>query len=157
MSIENYGSELSGVPTPENPEVKHAAPGTQLTHTWHYWLGLSSVVPAAASFVLTVWAYYNEGLPLSEAAFIVTGVAVLFLSFTWFWGIYLLAAGFFPQRGVWFLLAHGQLGSLVPLIFMISFGLQLETFNTQPLGDAQLWLNTAGLIALFVQIAGGWF
>lgn len=165
MSADDLGrSDASPAPIADiadyrKPAVRRARAEAGSPHTVHYYLALAAILPALASFILTIWAYYDERLLLSEIAFAVTGLTVLVLAFTWFWGIYLLAAGYFPKRGpgVWYLMAHGQLGSVVPLLYMISFGLQLDTFNTQPLGDAQLWLNTSALFVLLFQIAGGWF
>ena len=163
MSAEDLGGSdqlpppIADIADYRKPAVRRARADSGSPHTVHYYLALAAILPALASVIVTIWAYYDERLLLSEIAFAVTGLTVLILAFTWFWGFYLLAAGFFPKRGAWYIIGHGQLGSVVPLLYMISFGLQLDTFNTQPLGDAQLWLNTGALFVLVVQIAGGWF
>ncbi|HZS93583.1 MAG TPA: hypothetical protein VFA78_02205 [Chloroflexota bacterium] len=163
MSAEDLGrgdapaAPIADIAEFRKPAVRRARAEAVSSHTVHYFLALAALLPALASFVISIWAYYDERLLLSEIAFAVTGLTVLILAFTWFWGFYLLAAGFFPKRGAWYIIAHAQLGSVVPLLYMISFGLQLDTFNTQPLGDAQLWLNTSALFVLLFQIGGGWF
>ena len=125
-------------------------------HTFHFYLALLSAVVAIVVFGLNLWAYYDEGRLSTQIGFFADFAATGVLFFTWFWGMILPMSGTLPRRRVMYLIVHGMLGSLTPLVYPLAIGLQMDTVNTQPVGAIEVELELLAMLALVAQFISGW-
>lgn len=120
-------------------------------HTPHFYLALLGLALSIFTGVLTVWAYYDERITSTVIAFGAGTLTDVVLYVTWFWGIYLLLSGRVAPRFP-FLLIHAAIGSVIPLLYTISLGIQLPTLQSQPVGDLQVYVSGAAVLVLIVQV-----
>ncbi|HZU13426.1 MAG TPA: hypothetical protein VFB58_11350 [Chloroflexota bacterium] len=121
-------------------------------HTPHFYLALLGLALSLATVGVTIWAYYDERIVSSVIAFALGTITDAVLYLTWFWGIYLLLAGRVPRR-LPFLLIHAALGSVIPLLYTISLGVQLPILQSQVVGDLQVNVAMVTVPVIGVQIA----
>jgi hypothetical protein len=105
---------------------------------------------------LNLWAYYDEGRALTQLGFTADFVATAVLFITWFWGMFLAMSGTLPRRRIGYLVAHGLLGSLTPLIYPLVIGLQMDSVGTQPVGQTEVVLELLALPVMAIQFLSGW-
>ncbi len=106
--------------------------------------------------ILNLWAYYDEGRVSTWIGFVAACLAAFLLFVTWFWGSFMVMNGLMPRTRVLFLIVHGLAGSLTPLLYILSFGLQLDTVASQPIGEPEVLLYLAGVPVLALQFISGW-
>lgn len=124
--------------------------------TPHLYLAILGVAGGIVVAVLDLWAYYDEGLTATKVAFAATAVTTAILFFTFFWGCFLVMAGTIPMRRLRYIIFHGALGCLSPLIYTLSISSELPKLGNQPIGDLEVYLGLVSLIVLVVQFLSGW-
>jgi hypothetical protein len=111
---------------------------------------------SSVDLVLTIWAYYDEGLTPTHVTFAVTIFTAVTLYATWFWGTFLAMNGTIPPRRLVYLIVHTLIGFMAPLVYTVSVTQELDSIGSQPLGDVQLTLSFWGLIVVLAQFVTGW-
>jgi hypothetical protein len=105
---------------------------------------------------VNLWAYYDERALSTELGFWCAAVTAGVLFAAWFWGAFLLMSGVMSGERFGVLVVHAALGSVLPLVFMLQVSVQLETFTSQPVGEGEVLIDIAGVVAVLIQAAMGW-
>jgi hypothetical protein len=116
---------------------------------------LGGFASSALSAALAVWAYYDEGSAATQIAFAVGSFTALILFATWFWGVFLAMSGRVSSQGIGYLVVHALTGSIPPLIYTVSLGLQLETLSSQPIDGFETSLDLCAPLLLTAQLLLG--
>lgn len=125
-------------------------------HSLHYYLAFAGLIGACLTLLLTIWAYYDEGLLLTKVAFVAVFLTTVVLFVAWFWGGYLVMSGIMPRRRLLYLIFHTLLGFMVPLVYAVYVAAQVDLLTSQPVGDLEVGLSFWGLVILLIQWVSGW-
>jgi hypothetical protein len=125
-------------------------------HTIHFYLAMSALCAALGTCAVNLRAYYDEGKLITEVGFWLAVVTAAILLATWFWGTFLAMSGTLPRRRILYLALHATFGSILPLIYILHVGSQVDSVGSQPIGEGEVELDLAGLALLLIQIGSGW-
>lgn len=124
-------------------------------HTPHFYLVLIAATCAVLACAATAAAYLNGGLVLGSTAAVMVGAAALAVCFAYFWGFFLLLSGQVPTNRFKFVVPHACVGTLSPLLFMLTFSLALDGMGKRPVSLWLVGLTAAGVLLLAVQATMG--
>ena len=122
----------------------------------HFYLALLGLVGGLVVLAVNLWAYYDERIVPSEIAFATLAATATILFITWFWGMFLSMSGKIPIPRLGYLLLHGSLGAITPLLYGLIISAQLPHLATQPVGDLEINLSMVSLLVAILQFISGW-
>lgn len=124
-------------------------------HKLHYYFVMASITMAVVVCTLNTIAYATRRLDLADVAFAAILVAALTIFCTFFLGFFMLMNGNIPAKRLKYLIPHGAVGTLSPLLYTLNIAAALDGLGTQPVGIVSLATSYASFALLGIQFAMG--
>lgn len=121
----------------------------------NFYLAIAGVIGGVVVFGVTLWAYYTETSSATKIAFSATCLVASVLFFTFLWGFSLAMSGVISRNRIAYLVAHGALGSISPLLYTLIISAELQDTLNRPVSDLDLGLAFASVWVLVIQFMSG--
>jgi hypothetical protein len=124
-------------------------------HTPHYYIVLTAISCAVGVCVLEGIAFRSKSVQLAEVAFVAIAFTALIISTAFFWGFFMVMNGNIPAHRLKYLVPHGAVGVLSPLLYTLNICLALDGLGREPVGIGSLVCSVLCLVLLGVQFSMG--
>lgn len=104
---------------------------------------------------MNVIAFVSRSILLAEITFVVVAVTLLIICTAFFWGFYMIMSGHIPAARIKYIVPHGMVGVLAPLLYTLNISLGLDELGTTPVGIGLVICSLASFLLLCIQFTMG--
>jgi hypothetical protein len=124
-------------------------------HTPHYYFVVTGVGGATVVGVLDGISYFQRSVYVGTVAFAAVLVTALVIFAGFFWGFSMAIRGKVPQDRLKYVIPHGAVGMLAPLLYTLNISLALDTAGNAPVNGGVLLCGVLSWLLLLVQFSMG--
>jgi uncharacterized membrane protein len=124
-------------------------------HMPHYYLVLIGISCAGLVCLINLVGLLSKSVLWAQVAFAAEVINSLVIFTAFFCGFFMLMSGHIPLHRLKYLLPHGAVGVLTPLLYTVNVSISLEGLGSQPVKGAELGLSLTCLAILAIQFSMG--